>query len=81
MSRITGPTSVPWRVITASSAAASQLMRRMTLSSSPTMSSASRSQSLSPQMKNVVLPESPYGVWTTRSVPRPSRSASASSSS
>jgi hypothetical protein len=31
-------------------------------------------------MKKVVLPESPYGVWTTRSSPRPRPAASAVSS-
>ena len=35
------------------------------------MSSAYLSQSAFDLMKNVVLPESPYGVCTTRSVPRP----------
>ena len=58
-SGITGPTSVPCRVITPSSAAAAQLMRRITFSSSPTMCSACLSQSLRPLMKNVVFPESP----------------------
>ena len=58
---MTGPTTVPWRVMTASTAAARQLMRFMTFSSSPTRSSACASQSRSPWMKNVVLPESPYG--------------------
>ena len=58
---MTGPTTVPWRVITASTAAARQLMRFMTFSSSSTRSSACSSQSRSPLMKNVVLPESPYG--------------------
>ena len=31
-------------------------------------------------MKNVVLPESPYGIWTTRSAPSPAPPASADSS-
>ena len=66
-----GPTMVPCRVMHASTAAALLLIRFITLSSWPTMSSASLSQSASDSMKNVVLPESPYGVCTTRSVPRP----------
>jgi len=45
-------------------------MRFMTLSCSPMMSSAFLSQSASSLMKNVVLPESPYGVCTTRSLSR-----------
>ena len=54
-----GPTTVPWRVITASTAAALLRIRFMILSSSSTICSASRSQSDSFAMKNVVLPESP----------------------
>ena len=64
-----GPTTVPCRVLTASTATARLLIRFMIFSSSPTMSSQLRSQSASEAMKKVVLPESPYGVWTTRSVP------------
>ena len=75
-----GPTTVPWRVLTASTAAARLLMRFMILSSSPTMCSASRRQSPSSLMKKVVLPESPYGVCTTRSEPRPASAASLASS-
>jgi hypothetical protein len=77
---MTGPTTVPWRVRTASMADAAQLMRFMTFSSSAASSAASLSQSASLWMKNVVLPESPYGVCTTRSWPRPASSASARSS-
>ncbi len=66
-----GPTIVPWRVMQASTAAAELLIRFITFSSWPTMFSLSRSQSASDLMKKVVLPESPYGVCTTRSVPRP----------
>ena len=75
-----GPTTVPWRVITASTAAALLRIRFMILSSSSIISSESRSQSDSLAMKNVVLPESPYGVCTTRSVPSPAASAAAISS-
>ena len=66
-----GPTMVPCVVMHASTAAALLSMRFITLSCSPTMSSAYVSQSASDLMKNVVLPESPYGVCTTRSVPSP----------
>ena len=54
-----GPTSVPWRVMQASTAAALLRMRFMIFSSWPTMSCAWRSQSSAEAMKNVVLPESP----------------------
>ena len=57
-----GPTIVPHRVSTASTATGRLLMRRITLISSPTMSSLCFFQSASEAMKNVVLPESPYGV-------------------
>ena len=56
---ISGPTIVPWRVSTASTAAARLLIRFITLSSCDAMSSAFLSQSRCPRMKNVVLPESP----------------------
>ena len=72
---------VPCRVMHASTAAALLSIRFITFSCSPTMSSASLSQSPSALMKNVVLPESPYGVCTTRSVPRPLLVARAFSSS
>jgi hypothetical protein len=66
-----GPTIVPCLVMHASTAAAWLLMRFITLSCWPSMSAAQASQSRSDLMKNVVLPESPYGVCTTRSSPRP----------
>ena len=82
MSFISGPTSVPYRVRTASTAIARWSIRRMTLSSWSASGSlaALLSQSASLLMKNVVLPESPYGVCTTRSPPRPCRLASSVSS-
>ena len=54
-----GPTMVPHRVSTASTATGRLLMRRITLISSPTMSALCLRQSASDEMKNVVLPESP----------------------
>ena len=66
-----GPTMVPCVVMQASTAAALLSMRFITLSCSPTMSSATASKSAFDLMKKVVLPESPYGVCTTRSVPSP----------
>ena len=74
-----GPTTVPCRVFTASTATARFVIRFITLSCSSTMCSELASQSLSCLMKNVVLPESPYGVCTTRSLPSsadPARSTS-----
>ena len=53
-SAISGPTSVPCRVMTPSIAASRQLMRRMTLSSSRAMSPACASQSAWDETKNVV---------------------------
>ena len=78
---MSGPTSVPCRVMTPSIAASRQLIRRITLSSSRAMSAACSSQSAWEAMKNVVWPESPYGVCTTRSSPTPPVAASARSSS
>ena len=72
-----GPTMVPCLVMHASTAAAWLLMRFITLSCWPSMSAAKSSQSRSDLMKNVVLPESPYGVCTTRSSPSPAPRASA----
>src|SRR5680860_1585328 len=66
-----GPTIVPCLVMHASTAAALLSIRFMTLSCSPMMSPAYLSKSTFDLMKNVVLPESPYGVCTTRSEPRP----------
>ena len=57
-----GPTTVPHRVSTASTATGRLLIRRITLISSPTMSALCFFQSASDEMKKVVLPESPYGV-------------------
>ena len=61
MSFISGPTSVPHRVSTASTAIARWSIRRMTLSSLPPSGSLAEylSQSAWDLMKNVVLPESP----------------------
>ena len=61
MSFISGPTSVPCRVSTASTAIARWSIRRMTLSSCSASGSfaAHLSQSAPVRMKNVVLPESP----------------------
>ena len=75
-----GPTTVPCRVLTASTATAWLLIRFMIFRSWPTMSSQSRSHSAWLVMKNVVFPESPYGVCTTRSEPRPAPVALAVSS-
>ncbi len=70
-----GPTRVPCRVSTASTATARQLIRFITLSSTPvsSWSSAAASQPSRSVMKNVVLPESPQGSCTTRSSPSPVR--------
>ena len=55
-----GPTMVPCRVITASTAiAVFRAMRFMIFASWPAMTSAWRSQSASVATKNVVFPESP----------------------
>ena len=54
-----GPTTVPQRVSTASTATGRLLIRFMTLTSWPTMSLRCLFQSASELMKNVVLPESP----------------------
>src|SRR4029453_16544072 len=75
-----GPTMVPCRVMQASTAAALLSIRFITLSCSPTMSSAYFAQSFFPVMKKVVLPESPYGVCTTRSRPSSFEAASSLSS-
>ena len=75
-----GPTTVPCLVLTASTATAWLLIRFMIFRSSPTMFSLSRSHSACEVMKKVVLPESPYGVCTTRSEPSPASVASAESS-
>ena len=66
-----GPTIVPCRVSTASTAMGRGLMRFITFASSPRIDPAYFDQSSSEEMKNVVFPESPYGVCTTRSVPSP----------
>ena len=75
-----GPTTVPCLVSTASTATGRWLIRFITLTSWPAMSGRCRFQSASDEMKNVVLPESPYGVWMTRSEPSPARPAAVASS-
>ncbi len=79
-SAISGPTRVPCRVITPSIASSRGSIRFITLIWFPAIFFSSRFQSCSRAMKNVVCPESPYGVWTTRSSPSPAPSASARSS-
>ena len=74
-----GPTIVPCRVRTASTAMASLLIRFITFACWPAISAAHRSQSASEVRKKVVLPESPYGVCTTRSVPSPASVATRTS--
>ena len=55
-----GPTMVPWRVMTASTASAVlRLILVMILASSPAITSACRFQPSWSAMKNVVFPESP----------------------
>jgi len=83
MSAMIGPTSVPCRVSTASTATARQLIRFITFISTPVSSedSSALSQEALSLMKNVVLPESPQGSWTTRSSPSPAERASSSSPS
>ena len=66
-----GPTIVPLRVSTASTAMGRLLIRFITLTSWPTMSLAFFFQPASSSMKKVVLPESPYADCTTRSEPKP----------
>ena len=66
-----GPTTVPCRVSTASTAMPRLLIRFMIFCCWPTMSSANLSQSASLVRKNVVFPLSPYGVCSTTSVPSP----------
>jgi hypothetical protein len=61
-SDMNGPTMVPFRVSTASTATERLLIRFITLTSWPATSFWCRFQSASDEMKNVVLPESPYGV-------------------
>ena len=70
-----GPTTVPWRVLTASTAAARLVIRFMTLRSSPTTSVAQVFHSSREETKKVVFPESPYASWRTRSSPSPAASA------
>ena len=57
-----GPTMVPCRVMQASTAAALLLIRFIAFSSCPMMLEECAAQSCVDLMKNVVLPESPYGV-------------------
>lgn len=54
-----GPTTVPWRVLTASTAAARLRIRFITLICSSTTSAEHLFQSSREATKNVVLPESP----------------------
>ena len=70
-SAISGPTSVPCRVITPSIASSRGSIRFITLICSPTICRSCSAQSPSFAMKKVVWPESPYGVCTTRSSPSP----------
>ena len=74
-----GPTTVPCRVSTASTATALLLIRFITFACCPAMAPAWEAQSDSEATKKVVFPESPYGVCTTRSVPSPASTATRTS--